>query len=65
MSLAGGDVPSLSQAQLLLPGEVVALTAAPWQVIRPLGTSTEPVRAHLFFADGRELTRDAVLPACG
>ena len=65
MSLAGADLPSVSQAQLLLPGEVVALTAAPWQVIRPLGTSTEPVRAHLFFADGRELTRDAVLPACG
>ena len=65
VSLTGADLPAVTQAQLSLPGDVVALTAAPWQIVRPLGTSTEPLRAHLVFADGRELTRDVVLPACG
>jgi hypothetical protein len=62
--LAGNDVPSVTQAQLLLPGEVVALTAAPWQITRPLGAATASLRAHVVFADGRELTRDVMLPAC-
>jgi hypothetical protein len=63
--MVGTDLASVSQAQILLPGEVVALTAAPWQVVRPLGTAPVPLRAHVVFADGRELTRDVVLPACG
>jgi arylsulfatase A-like enzyme len=63
--MAGTDLASVTQAQILLPTEVVALTAEPWQVVRPLGTAPVPLRAHLVFADGRELTKDVVLPACG
>ena len=51
------------QARLLLPGEIVEL-AAPWEAVRPLGPAVANVRAHVVFKDGREMTRDAVLPAC-
>ena len=44
--------------------EIVELAAAPWEAVRPLGPATGNVRAHVVFKDGREMTRDAVLPAC-
>ncbi len=65
VSLTGVDVPAVTQAQLRLAGEVVALTAPPWQIERPLAAASAPLRAHLVLADGRELTQDVVLPACG
>jgi arylsulfatase A-like enzyme len=64
VALAGADVAAVTQAQLSLPGEVVALTSAPWQIVRPLGPTAALLRAHLVLADGRELTRDVQLPAC-
>ncbi|MGH3017259.1 MAG: sulfatase family protein [Gaiellaceae bacterium] len=64
IGLAAVDPGSVAQARLLLPGEIVELAAAPWEAARPLGRSAANVRAHVIFKDGREMTRDAVLPAC-
>jgi hypothetical protein len=64
IALAAVDPGSVAQARLLLPGEIVELAAAPWEAVRPLGPATANVRAHVVFKDGREMTRDAVLPAC-
>ena len=64
IALAAVDPGSVAQARLLLPGEIVELAAAPWEAVRPLGPTAGNVRAHVVFKDGREMTRDAVLPAC-
>ena len=64
IALAAVDPGSVAQARLLLPGEVVELAAAPWEAVRPLGPVAGNIRAHVVFKDGREMTRDAVLPAC-
>ena len=64
IALAAVDPGSVAQARLLLPGEVVELTAAPWEAVRPLSPVAGNIRAHVIFKDGREMTRDAVLPAC-
>jgi arylsulfatase A-like enzyme len=64
IALAAVDPGSVAQARLLLPGEIVELAAAPWEAVRPLGPAAGNVRAHVVFTDGREMTRDAVLPAC-
>jgi N-acetylglucosamine-6-sulfatase len=64
IALAVVDPGSVAQARLLLPGEIVELAAAPWEAVRPLGAEVGSVRAHVVFKDGREMTRDAVLPAC-
>jgi N-acetylglucosamine-6-sulfatase len=64
ISLAAVDPGSVAQARLLLPGEIIELAAAPWEAVRPLGTVAGNVRAHVVFKDGREMTRDAMLPAC-
>jgi N-acetylglucosamine-6-sulfatase len=64
VSLTGADAAVVAHAQFLLPGEIIELTAAPWQVVRTLGPESTPLRAHVILTDGRELTRDAVLPAC-
>jgi N-acetylglucosamine-6-sulfatase len=64
IALAAVDPGSVAQARLLLPGEIVELVAAPWEVARPLAPAAADVRAHVTFKDGREMTRDAVLPAC-
>jgi N-acetylglucosamine-6-sulfatase len=64
IALAVVDPGSVAQARLLLPGEIVELAAAPWEAVRPLGAAVGNVRAHVVFKDGREMTRDAVLPAC-
>jgi hypothetical protein len=64
IALAAVDPDSVAQARLLLPGEVVELAAAPWEAVRPLGPVAGNIRAHVIFKDGREMTRDAVLPAC-
>jgi N-acetylglucosamine-6-sulfatase len=64
IALEAVDPGSVAQARLLLPGEIVELAAAPWEAVRPLGTTAANIRAHVVFKDGREMTRDAVLPAC-
>ena len=64
IALAVVDPGSVARVQLRLPGEIVELAAAPWEAVRPLGPATGNVRAHVVFKDGREMTRDAVLPAC-
>jgi hypothetical protein len=63
IALAAVDSGSVAQARLLLPGEIVEL-APPWEAVRPLGPAAANVRAHVVFKDGREMTRDAALPAC-
>ena len=63
IGLAAVDPGFVAQARLLLPGEIVEL-AAPWEAARPLGPQATNVRAHVIFKDGREMTRDAMLPAC-
>ena len=64
IALAVVDPSSVAQARLSLPGEIVELAAAPWEAVRPLGPEAGNVRAHVVFKDGREMTRDAALPAC-
>jgi N-acetylglucosamine-6-sulfatase len=64
IGLAGAGTASVAHARLLLPGEIVELAAAPWEVVRPLASEAGAVRAHVVFTDGREMTRDAMLPAC-
>jgi N-acetylglucosamine-6-sulfatase len=64
IALAVVDPGSVAQARLQLPGEIVELAAAPWEAVRPLGAAAGTVRAHVVFTDGREMTRDAALPAC-
>jgi N-acetylglucosamine-6-sulfatase len=64
IGLAVVDTGSVAGARLLLPGEIVELAAAPWEIARPLGPAVGNVRAHVVFKDGREMTRDAMLPAC-
>ena len=64
IALAVVDPGPVAQARLQLPGEIVELAAAPWEAVRPLGPAAGNVRAHVVFKDGREMTRDAVLPAC-
>jgi hypothetical protein len=64
VSLGGADLPAVTRVRLSYGSEVVELTAAPWELVRPLGPDSTPVRAHFLLADGLELTRDLILPAC-
>jgi arylsulfatase A-like enzyme len=64
VTLAGGDLANVTRARVLYGSEAVELAAAPWELTRPLGPDATNVRAHFVLADGLELTRDLVLPAC-
>ena len=65
IALAGADVAAVDHVRVLSNGELVELVSrAPWELVRPLAPQAASLRAHVVFADGRELTRDVVLPAC-
>jgi len=64
VTLGGADLAAVSRVRVLVGSEVIELTAAPWELVRPLGPVATGVRAHFVLADGLELTRDLILPAC-
>ena len=63
VSLTGADLPAVVRARVLYGSELIELTA-PWELVRPLGPNATNVRAHFVLADGLEVTRDLILPAC-
>ncbi|HEU0304734.1 MAG TPA: sulfatase [Gaiellaceae bacterium] len=64
VSLGGGEIAAVESVRFLLGPETVEVRAGPWELVRPLGAEALSVRAHAVLADGREVTRDIVLPAC-
>ena len=64
VSLAGGELAAVEAVRFLLGAETIEVRGSPWEIVRPLAAEAVPVRAHVVFVDGREVTRDVVLPAC-
>jgi N-acetylglucosamine-6-sulfatase len=64
VSLTGAELAGVQSVRFSVGTEAVELHGPPWELVRPLAAEALPVRAHVVFADGRELTRDVVLPGC-
>ena len=65
IDLTGSDVAEVDQVWFLIRGKVVATDrSSPFELVRPLGSTSSRLRTHVVLADGRELTKDRTLPAC-
>ena len=65
LTVDGIDERSVSRARFMVNGRHVATAAErPYATDVPLGVKPGRVRVHLTLADGRELTRDRIVPGC-
>ncbi len=63
--VGGVDERTVARARFVINGRHIATAAqTPYATDVPLGAKPSRVRVHLTLADGRELTRDRVVPGC-